>query len=350
MKSTRLERRAEKLRLATGLAWADALKRVRALPPGAPLIPEAQPSQALLESYILSGLAWPCVETRNPWGIRSVDADTSSLALTFENNVPQQIGCESTARELVRATLPSFDAHGWVRGIPGARFTHDVDGIRIKRIGLAGSLRVLGIAAADWERALNLQRQEDEPDGKGFCHEVSPHQWHPSEMPFREPNISTILSQHHYQKQPSAWLSSGLLRRAPLFRTIGLPLSTTAWTNLTKDGGTEWIIEYINEPAADASCYHQGFTNLLTDPECGLPIVGTDLDCYCGNPAAFYCGCRLYARSNIGQPGALQVRFSHRSGDRAQLYKDKLDDYEARRQIFQRIPSYLANRRVSTGR
>jgi hypothetical protein len=29
-------------------------------------------------------------------------------------------------------------------------------------------------------------------------------------------------------------------------------LSTTAWTNLTEDGGSEWIIEYINEPLADA--------------------------------------------------------------------------------------------------
>ncbi|MFD6434347.1 hypothetical protein [Streptomyces venezuelae] len=350
MKSTRLERRAEKLRLATGSSWADALKRVRTLVPGAPLIPEAHPAQALLESYFLAGLAWPNIETRSSWGIRSTEAHTNSLVLTFENDVTQHVGGETMAKELVRTLLPCSDEHSWVRGIPGARFTVDVGGIHIRRIDLEGSLRILGIPARDWNSAMNLQRHEDESDGKRFCHELSPHRWHPSEMLFRKPDTSTVLGKHHYQKQPSAWLASGLLRRAPLFRTIGVPLGTTAWTNLTKDGGTEWIIAYINEPVAEAACYHQGFANLLTDPECGLPIVGTDLDCYCGSPAAFYCGCRLYARSSIGQPGALQVRFFHRYGDRAQLYKDNLDDYEARRQTFQRIPGHLANRRAGVGR
>lgn len=350
MKRTRLERRTEKLCLATGSAWADALKRVKGLPPGSPLIPEAHPSQAILGSYLLSGLAWPSVDTRNPWGIRSVDGHADNLVLTFEDNVTQHVGSETMANELVRVLVPCFDEYNEVRGIPGARFTTDDDGIHFQRIGLPGSLRILGIPVEDWASALILQRQEDEADGKRFCHDLSPHRWHRSEAPFREPKTSTILSRHHYRRQPSAWLASGLLRRAPLLRTIGVPRSTTAWTNLTEDGGTGWIIEYINEPVVDAPCYHQGFTNLLTDPECGLPIVGTDLDCYCGNPAAFYCGCRFYARSSIGQPGALQVRFSHRSGDRAQLYKDNLDDYEARRRLFQRIPAHLARRHAGAKR
>ncbi|MFC8857317.1 hypothetical protein ACFT5D_30175 [Streptomyces sp. NPDC057144] len=348
MKSTRLERRAEKLCLATGLPWADALKRVKALPPGSSLIPEAHPSQALLESYVLSGLAWPNVETRHSWGIRSTDGNTDSLVLTFENDVPQHVGCETMASELVRALVPRFDEHSEVHGIPGARFTTDDAGIHVRRVGLPGSLRILGIPPEDWNSALDRQRQEDEGDGQRFCHEHSPHRWHRSEAPFRTPDTGSILGRHHYRKQPSAWLASGLLRRAPLFRTIGVPLSTTAWTNLTDDGGTEWIIEYINEPADDASCYHQGFTSLLTDLECGLPIAGTDVDCYCGNSAGYYCGCRFYARSSIGQPGALQVRFSHRSGDRAQRYKDSLDDYEARRRIFRRIPAHLASRGADT--
>lgn len=344
MKSTRLERRAEKLCLATGLPWAYALKRVKVLSPGGALIPEADPSQALLESYVLSGLAWPNIETRHPWGIRATNAYSGSLALTFENDVTQHVHCETMASELVRALVPRFDEHDDAHGIPGGRFTTDGNGMHIQRIGLPGSLRILGIPPEDWSSALDLQRQENEGAGQRFCHEHSPHRWHRSEVPFRTPDTGSILSRYHYRKEPSAWLASGLLRRAPLFRTIGVPLSTTAWTNPTEDGGTEWIIEYINEPADDTSCYHQGFTNLLTDPECGLPITGTDRECYCSDSATYYCGCRFYAHSSIGQPGALQVRFSHRTGDRTKFYKNDLDDYAARRRIFRRIPAHLARR------
>lgn len=350
MKSTRVERRAEKLRLATGMTWTEALKRVKSLPPKSPLIPEAHPSQAVLESYVLSGLAWPSVDTRNPWGIRSVAPRPDSLVLTFENDVAQLVASESMAKELARDLVPYFDEYGDVRGIPGARFTADNDGVHIQRIGMPGSLSILGISAEDWSTALTLEMEEGKSSGSRYCHELSPGQWHRSERPFRVPTTGTILGRNHYQKQPSAWLASGLLRRAPLLRTIGLPLSTTAWTNLTDDGGTEWIIEYINVPLSEASCYHQGFTNLLTDPECGLPIIGTDLDCSCGQPPESYWGCRFYARSSTGQPGALQVRFSRRSGDRAQSYKEELNDYEARRKLYQPIPAYLTYTRADAGR
>ncbi|MCY0931777.1 hypothetical protein OTB20_37470 [Streptomyces sp. H27-H1] len=341
MKRTGIERRAEKLRLATGITWTDALKHVKSLPAQSPLIPEAHLSQAVLESYVLSGLAWPMVDTRNPWGIRSVHPQTGSLAVAFENDVPQRLDAESMARELVRALVPCFDAQGDVRGIPGARFTTGEDGVRLHRIGMPGSLTILGVSAASWTNASDHQREENEADGRRYCHESSPSRWHRSEVVFREPSIRTVLGRHHYRKQPSAWLASGLLRRAPLLRTIGVPLSTTAWTNLTDDGGSEWIIEYINEPLSAAACYHQGFTNLLLDPECGLPITITDLDCSCDWPPESYWGCRFYARSNTGEPGALQVRFSRRSGDRTQIYKEDLVDYEERRKIYQAVPAHL---------
>lgn len=104
MKSTRVERRAQKLQLATGMSWTDALKRVKSLPPASPLISEAEPSQAVLESYILSGHAWPVIDTRNPWGIRSTGPRPDSL--TFENDVTQSLASESMARELIRNLVP----------------------------------------------------------------------------------------------------------------------------------------------------------------------------------------------------------------------------------------------------
>ncbi|MGW6310478.1 hypothetical protein [Streptomyces niveus] len=349
MKSTRLERRAEKLQLATGVTWTDALKRVRSVRPGVPLIPEAHTSQAVLESYVLSGLAWPMVDTHNPWGIRSVEARTDSLALTFENDIVQPDDSESMARELVRALVPCSDKHGEVHGIPGVRFTADDGGIHFQRIGLPGSLTVLGVPPEEWDTALVLQRRENESDGKRFCHDGSPHRWDRGEAAFRAPTTRTVLGRHHFRKRPSAWLASGLLRRAPLFRTIGVPLSTTAWTNLTDDGGSEWIIEYINEPLADAPCYHQGFTDLLTDPECGLTVTGTIPECSCNLASESYFGCRFYARSSIGQPGALQVRFSRRSGERARSCSDGLNDYEARRNLYRPLPEYLVRSRAGTG-
>ncbi|MFD0653024.1 hypothetical protein I1A49_33125 [Streptomyces malaysiensis subsp. malaysiensis] len=344
MKSTRVKRHAQKLQLATGMSWTDALKRVKSLPPASPLIPEAQPSQAVLEGYILSGHAWPMIDTRNPWGIRSAGPRPDSLTLTFENDVTQSLASESMARELIRNLVPCFDEHGEVRGIPGARFTANTDGIQIRRLGMPGSITILGIPAEDWFAALPLQREENAADGRRYCHEPSPHRWHHSEAAFREPATSTVLGRYHHRKRPSAWLASGLLRRAPLMRTIGLPLSTTAWTNLTEDGGSEWITEYINEPLADAPCYHEGFTNLLTDPDCGLPLAGTELDCCRGLPPESYWGCRFYARSGTGQPGALQVRFSRRSGDRAHFYKTNPTEYEKRRQLYQPVPAHLSRR------
>ncbi|MER5548595.1 hypothetical protein ABT072_40715 [Streptomyces sp. NPDC002589] len=133
-------------------------------------------------------------------------------------------------------------------------------------------------------------------------------------------------------------------RRAPLLRTIGIPLSTTAWSNLDRDrGGHEWIVDYIHEPLVQAPYHHQDFISLLTDPEYGLPITVTDLDCGCRLPADYGYGCRVYAHSAAGRPGGLQVRFSHRVGSRARRFADDRDDYEARRRLFRRLPACLTN-------
>ncbi|KUL58491.1 hypothetical protein ADL30_09885 [Streptomyces sp. NRRL S-1521] len=44
----------------------------------------------------------------------------------------------------------------------------------------------------------------------------------------------------------------------PLLRTMGVPLSTTAWTSLSPDEGRTWIIDYIHEPRVPAPLPHQG--------------------------------------------------------------------------------------------
>ncbi len=106
VKSTRIERRAQKLQLATGLPWSTSLSRVRNLAPSDPLIPPADAQQAELECYFLYHMAWPGIDTRHPWGIRSVDSHRDRMCLTVENDVKQVVSGESMASELVRACLP----------------------------------------------------------------------------------------------------------------------------------------------------------------------------------------------------------------------------------------------------
>ncbi|MFJ6725415.1 hypothetical protein ACIQPQ_10900 [Streptomyces sp. NPDC091281] len=105
------------------------------------------------------------VDTRHSSGIRSTDGNTDSLVPTFENDVIQHVGCETMASALVRALVPRFDEHSEVHGIPSARFTTDDDRIHAQRIGLPGSLRILGIAPEYWNSALDRPRREDEGDG-----------------------------------------------------------------------------------------------------------------------------------------------------------------------------------------
>lgn len=59
MKTTVIERRAELLRLYTGLPWQSARRRVEAAEPGSLLIPHPDADQLLLEARVMA--AWPGV-------------------------------------------------------------------------------------------------------------------------------------------------------------------------------------------------------------------------------------------------------------------------------------------------
>ncbi|NUK21945.1 hypothetical protein [Streptomyces lunaelactis] len=342
MKSTRIERRAQKLQLATGLPWNESLNRVKSLAPTDPLIPTAHEQQSELECYFLYQMAWPGIDTRNPWGIRSADSHWDSLLLAVEDeDVNREVPGESMASELVRACLPRIADGGELKGIPGLRFTVESDSVRLYRIGLPGSVTLAGVNIDEWFMALDAESRDAESAGTFQCHQKAPHRWHSSESATRNPATQDMYARHHRRIVSSAWLASGLLRRAPLLRTIGVPLNTTAWTNLAGDGGREWIIEYIHEPRVEAPLHHQGFLNLLTDPECGMPLVTTDLDCSCQLPADAGYACRFYACGTTGSPGELQVRFSRRLGKRLEHYTEDQSDYKARRRLYQRLPECL---------
>ncbi|MFJ5032801.1 hypothetical protein ACIQB5_33070 [Streptomyces sp. NPDC088560] len=273
--------------MATGLPWAEALKRVRKLAPTAPLIPEAQQEQALLEAYFLEQHAWPLISTRNPWGICSTDLRPDSLDLTFEDeDVNREFAGESMARELVRL-LPRI-SEGELRGIPGTRYFIEDSAVVLRIVNLVGSIILAGVDVEDWLTALELQTRDYDSDGTVLCQAKAPDQWHSSEKPYRSAKAHTVHARRNRLLSASAWMASSMLRRAPLLRTIGIPLSTTAWSNLDRDrGGHEWIIDYIHEPLVQAPYHHQDFISLLTDPEYGPPITVTNLDCGCRLPADY---------------------------------------------------------------
>ncbi|WP_079408533.1 hypothetical protein [Streptomyces sp. 3211] len=67
MKATIIERRAELLRLYTGLPWRKALLRVEAAAPRSLLIPQPDDDQLLLESRVMAALAWRQIATVHAW-------------------------------------------------------------------------------------------------------------------------------------------------------------------------------------------------------------------------------------------------------------------------------------------
>ncbi|AWN29964.1 hypothetical protein [Streptomyces sp. NEAU-S7GS2] len=90
------------------------------------------------------------------------------------------------------------------------------------------------------------------------------------------------------------------------------------------------------------SLQHQGYINLLTDPECGVPITGTNLHCSCDRLPESYRECRFNADSTNGQLGELQVRFTRRIEHWLDFFKEEADYYAARRKLYRRIPAHLA--------
>ncbi|MFJ5282226.1 hypothetical protein [Streptomyces parvulus] len=66
MKATVFERRAELLRLYTGLPGQSARRRVEATESGSLLIPQPDADQLLLEAWVMAALVWRRIITVHP--------------------------------------------------------------------------------------------------------------------------------------------------------------------------------------------------------------------------------------------------------------------------------------------
>lgn len=331
MKATVIERRAELLRLYTGMSWQAALRRVEAAAPGSPLIPQPNSDQLLLEAGVLAALAWRQISTLHPWGIEYVDPRSDSLLLRFEADlVERRDSGETQALDLAEVLLPRADEYGDIKGVPGARSHVENGQVVLRVVDTSASVTLLGLDPDEWLRAVDVQDQQMGVYGMTPCHRDLPTRWHPAERP------------HRRDTAVSAWLTSGLLRRVGLIRTLGVPLAVTGWMGRHERGGAErWIIdpEFAEGHGATG---HRRLMALLAAPGWGLPVTPLDEHCNCLLPPGYSDQCTTITVDRAERPGVLEVRAIQRRGERLKwIQEHRPAIYAAQQQLALSVPAWV---------
>ncbi|MEV7296907.1 hypothetical protein AB0N79_35620 [Streptomyces microflavus] len=334
MKKTILERRAQLLRLYTGLPWQSARRRVEVTSPGSALIPQPDQDQLMLESSVMAALAWRQITTLHPWGIKYVDPRSDRLLIHFETVPAELRGSDETqAMDLAQKLLPRADEYGEIHGVPGARAHTERGRVVVRTVGTSASITLLGLDPDEWLRAVAMQDRAAIRDGMTLCHRDQPAQWHPAERPYRRREQEASAA--------SAWLSSGLLRRAGLIRTLGVPLAMTGWVGHHERGGERWIIDptFVR---SDGPGGHRRLLAFLAAPAWGLPVVPVAERCGCHLPPGYTDQCTTIATCPTGRPGVLEVRAIGRRGEAlARIQQDRPAVYAAQQQIRLRVPAWI---------
>lgn len=336
MQNTTIERRATLLRLYTGLSWQAARRRVEAAAPDSLLIPQPDADQLLLEARVMAALAWRRITTLHPWGIEYVDPRSDRLLIRFEGDPVERRGPEeSQARDLAEVLLPRADEYGEITGVPGARTQVEDGKVVLRVLETSASVTLLGLKPDEWLRAVDVQDQRMGTDGMTLCHRDLPAQWHPAERPYRQPGRRGT--------EVSAWLTSGLLRRVGLIRTLGVPLAVTGWWRggLERGGGERWIIDPTFAEGHGVTG-HRRLMALLAAPGWGLPVTALDDHCNCHLPPGYSDQCTTSTAGLAEWPGVLEVRAIQRRGDSLKsIQEDSPSIYAARQQLALSMPTWV---------
>lgn len=171
MKTTAIERRAEALRLYTGLPWQSARRRVEAAAPGSLLIPQPDADQLLLEARVMAALAWRRITTLHPWGIEYVDPRSDRLLIRFEADLVERHDPDATqALDLAELLLPRADEYGDIKGVPGARTYIEGGQVVLRVLDTSASVTLLGLDPDEWLRAVDVQDHQMGTYGMTPCH------------------------------------------------------------------------------------------------------------------------------------------------------------------------------------
>ncbi|MFI9206305.1 hypothetical protein [Streptomyces sp. NPDC053048] len=321
MAKTALTRDAKLLALYTGLPYQQALRIAGDARRRDALIPRPSPQQELLEHGLLDRIAWPSNDPVRPWGIEYVHPQHGQLVVHFEG--------DHMAGELAEAFWPRADEHGEIHGIPGARFTPPTEqGITMILLGTSARVQITGIRPTAWRTALAAQEENARDYGWASCSRRSPAAWTREECVYFQ-GSGVRLGARSRQTAGTAWLASGLLRRVGLWRTVGVPLSTTSWTN-PAGAGQQWIIDHIHEPRDLHGEHHDRFIRLLAAPGWGMPLKLDDRWCTCHQHHAEQCVMTMTGVGGLA--GELQLRFPRRRG-RHYWIEHELTEYEAKTRV-----------------
>ena len=236
--------------------------------------------------------------------------------------------------DLAEVLLPRVDEYGDVQGVPGAR-THIEGGqVVLRLLDSSASVTLLGLDPDEWLRAVDIQDQRTGLYGLTPCHRDLPARWHPAERPYRRPGRQGTAG--------SAWLTSGLLRRVGLIRTLGVPLAVTGWLGRSERGGGErWIIDPTFAEGHGAAG-HRRLMALLAAPGWGLPVAALDEHCNCPLPPGYSDQCTTITAGLAEWPGVLEVRAIQRRGDRLKWIQEHEPAlYAARQQLALSVPAWV---------
>ncbi|MFD6540627.1 hypothetical protein [Streptomyces goshikiensis] len=330
-RNNKIARLAELLAFTTGWSYQRAQQHVTRLAPTAPLIPEANFQQALLERRVFEGLAWTPRSKVHPWGITRVLGTPNHLDLALEPT-------PNMATDLAEL-LPRSGECG-LKGIPGGRLLRaDDSGITLGVLNTTATVTFTGITMRRWNRALATTDAEALNCGETLCFRTHPRSWAPEEIdaypPYRD---KAPLGRMNAE---SAWLVSGVLRRTPIVHALGVILHTSAWYNPNRPAGEHWILDLQHE-APDRPEVHDRLVHALMHPRIGLGLAPVDHYCTCGTPWSHACQTDLAATD--GRPGRLQLRFNRLSRVKRELWQERPQALAAREEVWEekQLPTALA--------
>jgi hypothetical protein len=245
-----------------------ALHRLRRC--GGRPIPAASDAQQHLEDEIVRHIGY-CGITDGHGG-RPGEAP---FAIDWLSPLPDEleIGVTDEALpDLLSAIMPTLIPGQEPWGIRGLRPSFTKQGVELRRLGLAGVLRLRGVGKQRWLRAVAIAHETwDDPDGVLMLWRTHPDRMHPEEEAHAR-RLDAGYAPAREGRTQMAFTSSALLRRHMIFRT-GAPATGMKWWMNPGSIQLEW----------DGGPDHVTVLNALLDPLFGMDGHVKDR-CICRDP------------------------------------------------------------------
>lgn len=297
MSKTVLARLARQRMIYTSETFEQAHQALAVLPYGPSPLPAAgSQDQEDFESDIFLELHRGGDYRELPFGIRSTVPEVHTLRLAVES--------ERQAELMLTFLLPVHEPEGEVGGVCGLRIrNHSGDGIELHQPGRSCSLWMTGLPETVWRRIKAARLSHVTEIGYKPCWRYP--DWTEEEV---LPKATWGSDSWTARFREGGWLTSGLLRRLPLFHTVAVPQAVSAWLALGP-GTAHWKVELDHLPAS--SYRVEQMLEALTDPVFGLPFAPQPSQRQHSDPEETSVRVRLLDQANTGVLEMLFCRFDH---------------------------------------